>query len=406
MRCYVPATVGGDGAGQGAPVLITAKRLFDGRGDRVLADQVIEIARGRIAGIGPRGPTVAGRELTDLGDATLLPGLIDIHQHLAFDASSDPVARLEADDDAALLVRMRRAARRALAAGITTIRDLGDRNYLSLVLRDSFGHGETGPRLLVSGPPVTVTGGHCWFLGGEADGEDGVRRAVRDRAARGVDIIKIMATGGNMTPTLGPHESQYTLAELTAATDEAHAHSLPVAAHAHGAGGIADALRAGVDSIEHVTFFTADDVDADPGVLRELAGRQVILSMTAAVVPGVTAPYPAILKRLEAIFANHAALYRAGARIVCSSDAGVGPNKPHDALPYGVSGFLPVIGMTNAEALRNVTATAAAACGIAGITGTLEVGKDADIIAVAGNPLDDLSALHNVVAVFARGVRA
>lgn len=357
-------------------MLITARRLFDGRGSGVLADQVIEIAGGRITGIGPRGPAVPGQELTDLGDATLLPGLIDIHQHLAFDTSSNPVAGLQADDDAALLRRMRLAARRVLAAGITTIRDLGDRNYLSLALRDGPGDGETGPRLLVSGPPITVTGGHCWFLGGEADGAGGVRQAVRDRAARGVDVIKIMATGGNMTPTLGPHESQYTL------------------------------LRAGVDSVEHVTFFTADGVSADPGVLRELAARGTVLSMTAAVVPGATAPYPAILKRLEAIFANHAALYRAGARIVCSSDAGVGPNKPHGALPYGVSGFLPVIGMTKAEALRNVTAVAAGACGIAGITGTLEVGKDADIIAVAGNPLDDLSAIHNVTAVFARGVRA
>lgn len=116
----------------------------------------------------------------------------------------------------------RQAAMRALAAGITTIRDLGDRNYLSLTLRDWF-REETGPRIIASGPPITVTGGHCWFLGGEADGEDGVRAAVRDRVARGVDVIKIMATGGNMTPTLGPHQSQYTRAELAAAVDEAHA---------------------------------------------------------------------------------------------------------------------------------------------------------------------------------------
>jgi imidazolonepropionase-like amidohydrolase len=386
-------------------VLITARRLFDGRADRVLADQVIETTDGRIAGIGPRGPAAPGGELVDLGDATLLPGLIDVHQHLAFDASSNPVAGLEADDDATLLLRMRLAAQRALAAGITTVRDLGDRNYLSLTLRDWFRGGEAGPRILASGPPITVTGGHCWFLGGEADGEDGVRRAVRDRAARGVDVIKIMATGGNMTPTLGPHQSQYTQAELAAAVGEAHAHGLPVAAHAHGAEGIADAMRAGVDSIEHCTFFTADGVDADPGVLRELVRRQTVLSMTAAVVPGITPPYPAILKRLEAILANHTALYRAGARIVCSSDAGVSPNKPHHALPHGVSSFLPAIGMTNAEALQNVTAVAAGVCGIAGITGTLEAGKDADIIAVAGNPLDDLSAIHNVVAVFARGSR-
>jgi len=128
-----------------------------------------------------------------------------------------------------------------------------------------------------------------------------------------------------------------------------------------------------------------------------------VISMTAAVVPGAVPIYPAIRDRLAAILDNHATLYRAGARIVCSSDAGVGPNKPHTALPHGVSAFLPSIGMTNAEAITNVTAFAAQICGIAGRAGTLEVGKDADILAVAGNPLDDLAAIHNVAAVFARG---
>ena len=168
---------------------------------------------------------------------------------------------------------MRLAARRALAAGITTIQDLGDRNYLSRTLRDWFHDNEIGPRIIASGPPITVTGGHCWFLGGEADGEEGVRQAVRDRVARGVDVIKIMATGGNMTPTLAPHESQYTCAEIAAAVDEAHAHGLRIAAHAHGGQGIADAMRAGADSIEHCTFFTADGVDADPDIIEELARR-------------------------------------------------------------------------------------------------------------------------------------
>ena len=117
------------------------------------------------------------------------------------------------------------AALRALAGGVTTIRDLGDRNYVSLTLRDWFRSGaEVGPEILASGPPITVTRGHCWFLGGEADGADGIRQAVHDRASRGVDVIKIMATGGNMTPTVGPHESQYTVDELLAAVDRgAHA---------------------------------------------------------------------------------------------------------------------------------------------------------------------------------------
>jgi imidazolonepropionase-like amidohydrolase len=388
-------------------VFITARRLFDGRMPQVLADPVIEVAEGRIVGVRSAGTPVSGPDVLDLGDATLLPGLIDVHQHLAFDASSDPVAHLQSDDDATVLLKMRLAARRALAAGITTIRDLGDRNYLSLTLRDWFrGGAEVGPRIIASGPPITVTGGHCWFLGGEADGADGVRQAVRDRVTRGADVIKIMVTGGNMTPTLGPHQSQYTRAEIAAAVDEAHAHGLRIAAHAHGGPGIADAMRAGADSIEHCTFFSADGVNADPGILEELARRQIAISMTGGTLPGSIAPYPAMRERLAAIFANHAVLHRAGARIVCGTDAGVGPNKPHDVLPHGVSGFLPAIGMTNSGALAAATAVAAEVCGLANTTGTLEPGKDADILVVAGNPLEDITAIHDVLAVFVRGARA
>ena len=390
-------------------MFLTASRLFDGRTPEVFENRFVEIEDGRIVDVGPvralRPGT--GSDVVDLGDVTLMPGLVDVHQHLAFDASDDPVAHLQADDDTTLLVRMGHAAQRALASGITTVRDLGDRGYLSLILRDRFRDGqEVGPRIVASGPPLTVTGGHCWFLGGEADGVDGVRRAVRDRAARGVDVVKIMATGGNMTPTLGPHESQYTLADLRAAVEEAHAHGLPLAVHAHGPQGIVDALAAGADSIEHCTFFTADGVDAAPDVLDRLAHGDAAISMTAAVLPGVGTRYPAMLQRLAAIRANHATLFRSGAQIVCSSDAGVGPNKPHDVLPHGVSDFLPAIGMTNAQALTATTAVAAEVCGLADVTGTLEPGKDADILAVVGNPVEDITAIHAVAAVYARGRRA
>jgi imidazolonepropionase-like amidohydrolase len=388
-------------------MFLSARRLFDGRTPEVFDDWGIEIEDGRIVDVGPFRAMRPGSDVVDLGDVTLLPGLVDVHQHLAFDASDDPAGHLQADDDATLMARMRQAAQRALAAGITTIRDLGDRGYLSLTLRDEFRNGpEIGPRILASGPPLTVAGGHCWFLGGEVDGEDGVRRAVRDRVARGVDVIKVMATGGNMTPTLGPHESQYTRAELAAAADEAHAHGLPLAVHAHGTQGIADALAVGADSIEHCTFFTADGVDADPDVLDQLAGSATALSMTAAVLPDVEPRFPAMRQRLAAILVNHTTLFALGARIVCSSDAGVVPSKPHDVLPYGVSNFLPAIGMTNAQALTTTTAVAAEVCGIAQTTGTLETGKDADILAVAGNPLEDITAIHNVIATYARGKRA
>jgi imidazolonepropionase-like amidohydrolase len=384
-------------------MLLTARRLFDGRTPEVLHDRVVEIADGRILDVVPRSKVASGAaDVVDLGDVTLLPGLIDPHQHLVFDASEDPVAQLQAEDDAALLHRMRRAAQRALAVGVTTIRDLGDRGYLALTLREEFGDGhEVGPRILAAGPPITVPNGHCWFLGGVAEGEEGIRRAVRERAARGVDVVKVMATGGNMTPTLGPHESQYSRAELTAAADEAHAHGLLIAVHAHGPQGIADALAAGVDSIEHCTFFTADGVHADPDLIKQLAHSGVAICLTSALQPGVVPHFPAVRQRIDAIRANCAALVRAGARVVCSSDAGVSPTKPHDVLPHGIVG-LTEIGMTNAQALTSATAVAADVCGIADTTGTLEPGKDADILAVRGNPLDDINAIHEVAAVFAK----
>jgi imidazolonepropionase-like amidohydrolase len=386
-------------------MLITAKRLFDGLADSIVEDPLIEVSDGRIIGVSQRRTPIDGSNLVDLGDVTLLPGLIDIHQHLAFDASDDPVARLLECDDATLLLRMRMAALQALAGGVTTIRDLGDRNYVSLTLRDWFRRGpEVGPEILASGPPITVTGGHCWFLGGEADGPDALRQAVHDRVSRGVDVIKIMVTGGYMTANFGVHESQYTLEELTTAVTSAHEFGLRIAAHAYGGQGIVDAMEAGVDSIEHCTFATADGVEADPAVIAELGRRQAVVSVTTGEVPGTTPRNPALLKRRPAIVSNYTALQRAGARIVCGTDAGVGPNKPHDVLRYGVSNF-PAIGMTNAEALRANTSVAAGACGISARKGAISIGKDADIIAVPGDPLDDISCVEHVCAVFVKGNR-
>jgi imidazolonepropionase-like amidohydrolase len=388
-------------------MLLTARRLLAIPSGELLDDPVLEIDDGVIVDLRTRRSVPGDAELVDLGDATLLPGLIDLHQHLAFDASADPVAQLDADDDAALILRMRLAAQRALSVGITTIRDLGDRNYLAVRLRDWFASGnETGPRILASGPPITTPNGHCWFLGGEIAGTDGMRQAVRDRVAHGVDVIKVMASGGNLTPTVGPHESQLGRDELLVARQEAHAAGLPLAVHAHGTQAVVDALAVAADSIEHCTFISEDGVDTDPAVHAQLAASDCVISRTAAVVPGAPIRFAAMADRLAAIVANHTTLYRAGARIVCSSDAGITPNKPHTVLPHGVSTFLPSIGMANAEAIANVTAVAAEACGIAARTGTLEVGKDADILAVAGNPLEDIGAIHHVVAVLARGRRA
>jgi imidazolonepropionase-like amidohydrolase len=187
---------------------IRSARLFDGMADQLRPRPLVLVDQGRIIDVDVTGADPPeGTELVDLGEATLLPGLIDSHTHLVLDASNDPVGHLADVDDNQLLEQCRARARAALAAGITTIRDLGDRRFVTLRLRQELAaHPERGPQLLVSGPPVTTRGGHCWFLGGEAAGVDGVRAAVRALAERGVDVVKVMVTGGNLTsphPRLG-----------------------------------------------------------------------------------------------------------------------------------------------------------------------------------------------------------
>jgi imidazolonepropionase-like amidohydrolase len=386
-------------------MLLKARRLFDGVGPSVTPDALLEIEGGRIVRVGSAPEPEKGPEpVVDLGDVTLMPGLIDVHQHLGFNASSDPVGVFRSDSDETLVLRMRLAAQRALSVGITTVRDLGDRNYLGVELRDWFREGaEAGPDILASGPPITLTGGHCWFMGGEADGVSGVRQAVRDHVARGVDVIKVMATGGNMTPSLGPHQSQYSLEELRAIVDEAHGLGLLVAAHAHGTQGIADSMEAGADSIEHCTFWAADGVDSAPELIAELGRRRAFVSISGGFLPGLPLGSPEIVARAAAVMANYAALHESGARIVCGTDAGITPAKPHDVLPYGVVALTRA--MSNVEALSSATAVAAQACGIDDRKGTIAVGKDADLFAVNGNPLEDIACIHDVVAVFARGRR-
>jgi len=383
---------------------IRAARLFDGVGSKLVEPAVVLVGEGRIVSVHHGAVPVPDVEVVELGDVTLLPGLIDAHVHLVFDASPDPVGRITAARDDELLAGARAAARIALGAGITTVRDLGDRGYVKLRLRDELERNPTGgPEVLVAGPPITTIRGHCWYLGGEADGVDAIRKAVRERAERGVDVIKIMASGGELTPGTRSDEAQYTVDELRAAVEVAHRYGLPVTAHAHAVAGIANAVAAGADMVEHCSFFTADGVDVDPAVLAALAGSRVTVSATLGLLPG---PRPAtrLAQRLPAIVAALRRVHEAGVPLVCSSDGGVGEPKPHDVLPYALQhlvegGFAPV------EALRAATSTAAHACRVGGRKGHLAPGYDADLLAVRGNPLRDITALRSVEAVFRTGHR-
>ncbi|RSO03257.1 amidohydrolase [Streptomyces sp. WAC 06783] len=382
---------------------IRAARLFDGHALRAGRPLVL-IEGSRIAGVDMTGAAPsADLRVVDLGDATLLPGLIDSHVHLAFDPDDRSKEAMADEDDHTTLTRMRRHAGQHLRAGVTTVRDLGDRRFLALSLRDHYTAGnETGPEIVAAGPPITRTRGHCWFLGGEADGVAAVEAAVEERIARGVDVVKVMATGGVTTPGWGPHQSQYSLDELAAVTRTAHAHGKAVTAHAHGRQGMADAVAAGVDGLEHASFFTEDGVEPDWKTVAAVVEAGIFIGATEAWLPTGAMVAPHMAERVVQRAANFARMHREGARLVCCSDAGAGPRKPHGVLPYGIIHF-GSLGLTHAEALASATSLAAQACGLAHRKGRIAVGYDADLIAVPGNPLQHLETLLDIRTVIRAG---
>jgi imidazolonepropionase-like amidohydrolase len=380
---------------------LRADRVYRGPGD--CGPGVVLVEDGVLADLPPEdGP--APVDVEDLGNVTVLPGLVDGHVHLAFDASADVVTPLVRDGDDVLLQRMAENARAALAVGVTTVRDLGDRRFLSLDLRERLRSDPSSvPELLVAGPPLTRTRGHCWFLGGEADTADQLRTAVLERAERGCDVVKIMATGGALTPGFGPHESQYDAGQLAAVVAAAHEAGLPVAAHAHGPDGIRDSVAAGVDSVEHCSWFTADGVAVDWTVARRMADAGIVLGATLGQRPGAT-PLPAVAARLETYFATVVELIGRGVTVVCGTDAGVSPAKPHDVLPHGLITLVDR-GVAFDEALATATTQAAAACGVGRRKGRLASGYDADLLVVRGDPRTDPAALLDVERVYRAGVR-
>jgi imidazolonepropionase-like amidohydrolase len=347
------------------------------------------------------GAGASADDVVDLDGATLLPGLIDTHQHLVFDGIGTFEEQVAPHDDDTLRARAHEHARKALAAGITTLRDLGDRGYVTLGLR---GLDDVGT-ILASGPPITRVKGHCWYLGGEADGAEALRAAVRQRADRGCDVVKIMVTGGHGTPGYPMWESQYSTEDVAVVVAEADRVGLPVAAHCHGLGGIESALAAGVASIEHCTFFSAEEQRSvpDPDLLQRLAASGIGISFSL----GSLAPEdaPAFVKaNLRTLVGAVIDLFRLGARFCVGTDAGIAPAKPHDVLPTALRAMTDE-GLDAAVGLRAMTAVAADVVGLGASKGRLVAGFDADVLAVDGDPLTDPDALRRVVGVWHRGRR-
>lgn len=382
--------------------IITADRALAGSDLEVIERAALVIDGDRITWVGREAdldPDLVERAGTvrSLGEATLLPGLIDAHVHLAFDGGPTPVTRMMAEGDSAQVALMLRSARELLSVGVTTARDLGSRDYLGVDVREAISSGTArGPRILTSGPAITVTGGHCWFMNGEVDSPDAMRTMVRRHHKAGVDCIKVMSTGGNMTPGSMPWHAQFTETELHVAVDEAHRLGKKVAAHAHGVEGIRRALAAGVDSLEHCSFQTEEGFGGfDPELADAIAASDTWVSPTCS---ARMSDFRRLLPEREFPLRE---LYARGVKLMASTDAGI-DNNPHYGYVYGLLAMhefeIPI-----RDVLRAATSGAARGLGLAGVTGELTAGTSADVIAVAGDPLQNLAQLHELRMVVARG---
>jgi imidazolonepropionase-like amidohydrolase len=382
-----------------------AERAFDGE-RRMPGGALVLVDGGTIVGVEPgTAPAPAGCPVTDLPGATLMPGLIDAHTHLCADSGPRALDQLPGLDDDQLDAVITVSMAEQLAAGVTAVRDLGDARW---AVADRHRGAGRGPTVVAAGPPITSPSGHCAGMGGEASGDDGLRRAVQERAEHGVDVVKIMASGGVMTVGTDVLTPQFTLDELRLVVREAHDAGLPVTAHAHALTAVELCVAAGVDGIEHCTCNSAAGIRMPAQVADAIAAAGITFCPTLGTVPGVDPPprVRAVMERTgmtdEARQAQVGALHRAGVTLVSGADSGIGAAKRHGVLPESVIALVSA-GLTAREALASATGAAAVAIGLQGRIGRLAPGLDADLIAVAGDPLADVTAVRDVRLVVSRG---
>jgi imidazolonepropionase-like amidohydrolase len=376
-------------------------RIVDGRGEVFFGYVVVEGAR--VLAVGP-GEAPAGPRRIDLRGRAVLPGLIDAHVHLCLDGGVSPAAQVTSETYAMTVLRAARNARRQVESGITTVRDLGARCCM-----DPYGPGGIahnlkraiaegicpGPRIVSSGLAITMTGGHSHWMGREADGADAVRKAVRAELKDGADVIKFMATGGIATLTSADRfAAQLTVEELAAGVAEARKAGRKTAAHAEGTEGILNALRAGVDSIEHGSYLTDDAIELmqrqGTVYVPTFAVRQRIFTEgRAAGVPDFIQSQ--VDRAIEAHTASLRRAHAAGLTVAMGTDAGASifphGDTPRELVEYVRLGFNPM------AALLTATRHAAELLGLGDRLGTLEPGKLADLIVVDGDPLADMDLL-------------
>lgn len=395
-------------------LVITADRLVDVEAGKLINNPVVIVEDNKIAQIGEQGKldTPAGAKVIKLEGQTILPGLMDMHVHLTGDADMHGYKRLAVSLPRSAIYGVKNA-RKTLMAGFTTARNVGAAGYADVALRDAINDGDViGPRLFVSGPSLGVTGGHCdnnllpfdykVKSDGVADGPWAVREKVRQNIKYGADVIKFCATGGVLSKGTKVGVQQYSQEEMNALVTEAKLRGLTVAAHAHGTDGIKAAIKAGVTSVEHASFLDKEAIKlakkAGTYFSMDIYNTEYILGEgeKAGILPESLDKERVVGGKQRASFSQ---AVKAGVKMVFGSDAGV--------YPHGDNGnqFTRMVkfGMTPMQAIQAATINPATMLKQQDKTGSIRVGKLADIISVKGNPLQDISTLENVITVIKDG---
>ena len=392
-----------------AMTTLLAAWLFDGTGANAIEDAFLQIEEGTVRRVGRRaelGSTVA--DARDLGDATILPGLINMHTHLTLSGSMQCLHDALHDPYEVKMMRAVEHARQSIETGVTTIRDCGTLNSIVFAVREASRQGLiTAPHVWASGDVLTSTGGHCYFFGVECDTVEDVRRAVRRQVKAGADFVKVMATGGGLTPNTFPSEAQFEREAMLELTRDAARLGRHVAAHCHGTPGIHHAIAANVRTIEHCSFMTPAGITYEQGVADEIAERGIYVCPTLGAGArllermrreGIQHP---MLASMHARYENFQRLRASGVRFVSGNDAGV-TLSGFDDFQLDLELLVEHVGVSSGEAIMTATGTAAAAIG-ADDFGTLQPGKRADILAVRGDAIGDIGALRNVMLVIKSG---
>ncbi len=399
--------------------LIRAGTLIDGTGGEPRRNVSITIENGTITHVGDGHDIPRSAEVIDLSEYTVLPGLINMHTHTILPGDGTPFADWMEQPDELLLLQAHANALTSLRSGVTTIRDCGGKGEIMFRLRDAIRAGIVpGPRLVLSGRALTITGGHCRYFGGEVDGADEMRRAARQLLKEGADFIKIMAAGGGTIGTYAQYPA-FDVPEMQAAIHEAHKIGKLSSCHCIATESIVNALDAGTDHIEHCMFMAPDtSIRYDDAIGQRVASSGVFVTATLQV--GADLPEDMLERQqlgtaspddLQAItrsqtqtaanIATMAYLHELGTPIVAGNDAGWRSTGFDDF--YMELHYLTQAGLSPLEAIHAATGRAATACQLDGVIGTVAEGCVADLISVAGDPLSDLSTLAAPLMVLQRG---